>query len=74
MVMLSGLTESYVESFITYDDEVVTLYEDNKGNNTYRKLRCVNGQGNIFFIGDSFSDAMRSMISRIFEYSDFVHF
>lgn len=73
MAMLSGLTESYTESFITYDDEVETLYEDNKGNNTYRKLKYANGQGKIFFMGDSFSDAMRPMISRTFEYSDFVH-
>ena len=73
MAMLSGLTESYTESFINYDDEVETLYEDNKGNNTYRKLKYANGQGKIFFMGDSFSDAMRPMISRTFEYSDFVH-
>lgn len=73
MAMLSGLTKAYTESFITYDDEVETLYEDNKGNNTYRKLKYANGQGKIFFMGDSFSDAMRPMISRTFEYSDFVH-
>ena len=73
MAMLSGLTKAYTESFITYDDDVETLYEDNKGNNTYRKLKYANGQGKIFFMGDSFSDAMRPMISRTFEYSDFVH-
>lgn len=51
MAMLSGLTKAYTESFITYDDEVETLYEDNKGNNTYRKLKYANGQGKIFFSG-----------------------
>ena len=73
MAMLSGLTKAYTESFITYDDDVETLYEDDKGNNTYKKLKYANGQGKIFFMGDSFSDAMRPMISRTFEYSDFVH-
>lgn len=73
MAMLSGLTKAYTESFITYDDDVETLYEDDKGNNTYKKLKYANGQGKIFFMGDSFRDAMCPMISRTFEYSDFVH-
>lgn len=73
MAMLSSLVESYQESFIKYDGEIETLYDDNKGNNAYRKFHFESGNGKIFFMGDSFSDAMRPMISRTFEYSDFVH-
>lgn len=73
MAMLSSLVELYQESFIKYDGEIETLYDDNKGNNAYRKFHFESGNGKIFFMGDSFSDAMRPMISRTFEYSDFVH-
>lgn len=73
MTMLSNLVEPYQESFIKYDGEIETLYDDNKRNNAYRKFYFESENGKIFFMEDSFSDAMKPMISRTFEYSDFVH-
>lgn len=74
MAMLSGMVNPYMENFIKYEDDVETLYNDNNANYTYEKYRFVNGcNKKIFFMGDSFRSALKPMISRTFEYSNFVH-
>lgn len=73
MAMLSGIMETYDENFISYSGTVETLYDDENGNNAYQKYRYNDGHGKIFFMGDSFRDALKPMLSRTFEYSDFVH-
>lgn len=73
MAMLSGIIEAYDENFISYSGTVETLYDDENGNNAYQKYRYNDGHGKIFFMGDSFRDALKPMLSRTFEYSDFVH-
>lgn len=73
IAMLSGMTKAYDENFISYSGTVETLYDDKNGNNAYQKYRYNNGHGKIFFMGDSFRDALKPMLSRTFEYADFVH-
>lgn len=73
MAMLSEIIEAYDENFISYSGTVEILYDDENGNNAYQKYRYNDGHGKIFFMGDSFRDALKPMLSRTFEYSDFVH-
>lgn len=73
MAMLAGMMEAYDEKFISYNGTVETLYDDGNGNNAYQKYRYNSGRGKIFFMGDSFRDALKPMLSRTFEYADFVH-
>lgn len=73
MAMLSELVEPYSENFIDYEGDIETLYNDNNANYAYEKFRSVDGKGKIFFMGDSFRTALKPMIARTFEYSDFVH-
>ena len=74
MAMLSGIVTPYRESFIKYEGDVETLYNDNNANYAYEKYRFVNGNNKkIFFMGDSFRVALKPMLTRTFEYSDFAH-
>lgn len=73
MAMLSETIEPYKENFIKYNNEVETLYNDNNANRAYEKYKSVNGRGKLFFMGDSFRTAIKPILARTFEYSDFVH-
>ncbi|MEE0778841.1 MAG: hypothetical protein UJ210_07495 [Massilimicrobiota sp.] len=71
MAILQDVLKSYKD--LQVSDSSECIYDDQMGNESYQKYINNQGEKNIFFMGDSFRNAMKPYLNDTFNHSNYVH-